>query len=65
MVTGDRFLRGTITWMDHKADYSQPSKGKCKELYYHSPMYVSFHVVFKHHDNEKIHCIKTIIMAAL
>jgi hypothetical protein len=66
MVTGDHFPRGTITWMDHEADYSQPSREKCEELYCYSPMYV-FMLLFLNtmKTNVNMHCIKTVIMAAL
>jgi hypothetical protein len=65
MVNGDRFLRGTVTWMDHEADYSQLSRGKSKEHYCHSPMYVFMLFLNTMKINVKMHCIKTIIMAAL
>jgi len=65
MVTGDHFLRGTATWTDREADYSQPSWGKCKEHYCHSLMYVFMLFLNTMKTNVEMHCIKTIIMAAL
>jgi len=65
MVTGDHFLRSTVTWMDREADYSQPSREKGEEHYCHSLMYVFMLFLNTMKTNVKMHCIKTIIMVAL
>ena len=52
MVIEDNFLRSTITWIDHEAAYSQPSREKIMQGALLSLPHVYLNVVvFKYHEN--------------